>query len=78
MIEYITGVSKEMFSTLAQIPYSTSQPEQAEKWVLENVENAFSIEPDENHFFETTFGEAEYKMYGDPIFRVFEMNLGFS
>ena len=75
---YVTDTSKEVFSTLAQIPYTTAETDKAQKWVIDNVGNAFSEDASEDNYFTRDFGEANFRMYGSPIFRTFEINLGFS
>ena len=74
--DFISQVAIKTFPSFAKLPYNTAQPE---KWIFQNVENAFSEgEPNPKNDFKSQFGEATYHLYGSPTFRVFEINLGFA
>jgi hypothetical protein len=75
--QFLTDLAMKSLPQLAKVPYDTSQPEAASKWVSDHIEQAYSEEPSEDHNFRKEFGNGSYHLYGGPYFRVFEINLGF-
>ncbi|WP_144697724.1 hypothetical protein [Fictibacillus phosphorivorans] len=73
--QFVTKVATNFLVPFAALPYNTSRPEEAEKWVKAHITDSYDHEPKEETSKKIEMGTLN--IYGNQLMRTFEMDFGY-